>query len=194
MKTRDERKEESVFNASIKIINEEGLTNVSMSKIAKEAGVSPATLYIYYDSKTDLLLKVFLEARKRLFSACSQGVDPDGDVREGVMRFGRNIYQYIKEYPAYFSFLEQSVTSPLVMSMSEDDEVQPYSPQIVRLFNNGILKKELKDSSASLLIEVVYQLVARLGNDAHRSSSNLSGGYTLDELLVIAWDAVSKRK
>ncbi|MBU0970455.1 MAG: TetR/AcrR family transcriptional regulator; helix-turn-helix transcriptional regulator [Proteobacteria bacterium] len=38
----------------------------SVSKIAKEAGVSPATIYVYHKNKEDLLVSTYIEIKKNM--------------------------------------------------------------------------------------------------------------------------------
>nr|WP_246869722.1 helix-turn-helix domain-containing protein [Priestia megaterium] len=44
---KDENKNESIFQAAIDLINEIGLAETSMSKIAKKANVSSSTIYVW---------------------------------------------------------------------------------------------------------------------------------------------------
>ncbi|MFJ5760843.1 TetR/AcrR family transcriptional regulator [Neobacillus sp. NPDC093182] len=46
MRHKDEKKNESIFQAAIDLINEIGLAETSMSKIAKKANVSSSTIYV----------------------------------------------------------------------------------------------------------------------------------------------------
>ena len=48
MRTKDEEKQDALFEATVKLVNEIGFAASSVAKIAKEANVSAATLYIYY--------------------------------------------------------------------------------------------------------------------------------------------------
>ncbi|MFW9846659.1 MAG: TetR/AcrR family transcriptional regulator, partial [Candidatus Thorarchaeota archaeon] len=48
MRTRDQAKYDAIVDASIKLVNKLGFDGISISKIAKKAKVSPATLYIYF--------------------------------------------------------------------------------------------------------------------------------------------------
>ena len=50
MRTRDYDKQQRIKEAMIRLILREGINGASVAKIAREAGVSPATFYIYYDS------------------------------------------------------------------------------------------------------------------------------------------------
>lgn len=48
---------EHIFKAIERLMAEEGLHNLSMHKIAKEANISAGTIYIYFKSKDELLEK-----------------------------------------------------------------------------------------------------------------------------------------
>ena len=51
MRRRDDEKERRIKDAVIELMLEEGFHGTSISKIARKAEVSPATVYIYYESK-----------------------------------------------------------------------------------------------------------------------------------------------
>jgi AcrR family transcriptional regulator len=61
MRQKDEEKKESIKQAVIKLILEQGFHGASIAKIAREAGVSPATVYIYYANKDDMLREIYEE-------------------------------------------------------------------------------------------------------------------------------------
>ncbi|MBQ9520710.1 MAG: TetR/AcrR family transcriptional regulator [Acholeplasmatales bacterium] len=46
-----------IIEVAIKLINEKGFDNVSVSEITKEAGVSKGAFYIHFESKEDLIEK-----------------------------------------------------------------------------------------------------------------------------------------
>ena len=51
MRHKDDSKREAISNAAIELITTIGFANTSMSKIAKAANVSPATIYVYFEKK-----------------------------------------------------------------------------------------------------------------------------------------------
>ena len=61
MRIRDCSKQQRIKEAMVRLILREGIDGTSVSKIAKEAGVSPATIYVYYNSKEEMLAEVFRE-------------------------------------------------------------------------------------------------------------------------------------
>ena len=61
MRTKDENKKAAITKAIIRLINEIGFVDISMSKIAKATGISASTLYVYYESKEDMFRKIYLD-------------------------------------------------------------------------------------------------------------------------------------
>ena len=59
MRTRDQKKYDAIVRSSIELTNKFGLSGISISKIAKKANVSPATIYIYFENKEDLLTVIY---------------------------------------------------------------------------------------------------------------------------------------
>jgi len=58
MRTRDPNKEELVKQKAIEMLVKYGIEGFGMNRLAKESGVSVATLYIYYSDKEDLIKKI----------------------------------------------------------------------------------------------------------------------------------------
>ncbi|MBQ6372233.1 MAG: helix-turn-helix transcriptional regulator, partial [Oscillospiraceae bacterium] len=53
MRFKDLDKQQRIKEAMVSLILREGIDGTSVSKIAREAGVSPATIYVYYESKEE---------------------------------------------------------------------------------------------------------------------------------------------
>ena len=51
MRRKDDEKEQRIRHAVIELMLQEGFNGTSIAKIARLAGVSPATVYIYYENK-----------------------------------------------------------------------------------------------------------------------------------------------
>ena len=75
MRVKDQDKQTALFEATVKTVNEMGFVAASVSKIAKEANVSPATLYVYYDNKEDLLVSTYIEIKKNFSRAILKDFD-----------------------------------------------------------------------------------------------------------------------
>lgn len=69
MRTKDENKIKAIKDAVIALCEADGFTNLTTAKVAKRAGVSPATIYLYYQDKTDLLSRLYEEVKDDLHKA-----------------------------------------------------------------------------------------------------------------------------
>ena len=68
MRKIDEQKKLKIKAAVMTLVDQDGLTNLTTAKVAKTAGVSPATLYIYYQDKTDMLSRIYELVKDELHS------------------------------------------------------------------------------------------------------------------------------
>jgi TetR/AcrR family transcriptional regulator, fatty acid metabolism regulator protein len=59
MRTKEGNKEKDIIEAAIKVFAREGYHSAKMTKIADAADVSTGTVYLYYESKEDILLEIF---------------------------------------------------------------------------------------------------------------------------------------
>ena len=59
MRHKDDNKHQAICDAAIELITKNGFADTSMSKIAKAANVSPATIYVYFESKEALAVEAF---------------------------------------------------------------------------------------------------------------------------------------
>lgn len=90
MRNRSEVKIQQVHQKAIELIVAEGLNGFSMQKLAKAAGVSPATLYIYYKDKDDLILQLGIAEGRRMLEATMVDFDPEMSFAEGLRVQWRN--------------------------------------------------------------------------------------------------------
>ncbi|WCN38495.1 TetR/AcrR family transcriptional regulator [Aneurinibacillus uraniidurans] len=54
-------KYQAIIDAAVRVIAQHGYHQAQVSKIAKEASVADGTIYLYFDSKEDILISLFRE-------------------------------------------------------------------------------------------------------------------------------------
>ncbi|MFW9853006.1 MAG: TetR/AcrR family transcriptional regulator, partial [Candidatus Thorarchaeota archaeon] len=82
MRTRDQKKYNAVVKSSIELTNKLGFSGISISKIAKEANVSPATIYIYFKNKEDLLTTIYCDIREKAGESVLTNIDVNMSIKE----------------------------------------------------------------------------------------------------------------
>jgi TetR/AcrR family transcriptional repressor of multidrug resistance operon len=143
MRTRDEHKEKSIRETAMKMIVEEGFDGMSMQKLAKAAGVSPATIYIYYKNREDLLAQLYMEVQRTFMEVALKGFDPDMSFEEGLWLQWKNRLRFIMKYPVHFRFHEQFRNSPLV-NQECITNISEFKDNMKRFVMNAMLKGDIK--------------------------------------------------
>ncbi len=112
MRIRDELKIQQVYQKAIELIVNEGLNGFSMQKLAKAAGVSPATLYIYYKDKDDLITRLGMAEGKRMLETTVEGFDQEMPFAEGLRVQWNNRARFWLENPMSVKCFEHLRHSP----------------------------------------------------------------------------------
>ena len=107
MRKKDEEKVQRIKEAVASLMMEEGWSGTSISKIARKAEVSPATVYTYFDSKEDMLQCIYMEYSEHVFSYLTRQVEPEMDGAQIIETLMRSLYRCLAENEDMFSFMEQ---------------------------------------------------------------------------------------
>lgn len=115
MRPKSLEKESAIRSIALKIISEEGLENLSMQKLARAANISPRTIYIKYENKEDLLVKLFIEEVLGTYEkAVLKDFDPAMGFAEGMKKLWLNTFSYLKNNKPAFSLIQYGKSSPLL--------------------------------------------------------------------------------
>jgi TetR/AcrR family transcriptional repressor of multidrug resistance operon len=185
MRTRDESKESAIRKKALEMAVKEGFDGLSMQKLAKAAGVSPATIYIYFKDRADMILQLWLLEMDKMVSATLKGFDPAMPFDEGLKIQWMNRARFCMENPVSMHFMEQMKYSPYnEICMKKMDTT--FLKAMGEFVHNAINRKEV----VKLPIEVywciafapLYQLVKM-----HMSGRGLRGGsekFVLDDKIM----------
>ena len=107
MRRKDDEKEQRIKEAVASLMLEEGWSGTSISKIARKAEVSPATVYTYFDSKEDMLQCIYREYSEHIFDYMMEQVRADMGGGQVIDTLMRSFYRYMTENEDICSFIEQ---------------------------------------------------------------------------------------
>jgi len=161
MRGRDSKKEAAICEASIELINTKGLAETSMSQIAKRANVSPATIYIYFKNKEDLLRQLYLRVQRDASKSIFTGYEGFLPLDESFKILLRKAYQYFLRRQDHFIFLEQYANSPLI-SKIDSEEAENYFNPLFDLFERGKKNKMIKDLPNEMLLSFTFYPIMQL--------------------------------
>ena len=184
MRTRDELKEQAIREKALKMVVHHGFDGLSMQKLAKAAGVSPATIYIYFKDRDDLIVKLWISEMSKMMEATLRGFDAGMPFDKGLKIQWMNRAKFYIENPQTAHFMEQMKYSPYYEKCRSN--VNPVFLSAMRDFvHNAIKRKELIKLPVEVYWAVafapLYQLV-RL----HMSGKGMSGNekFVLDEKIM----------
>ncbi len=188
MRYKDEQKQDAIIQATIQLVNEIGFAASSVSKIAKQANVSPATLYIYYTNKEDLLVSTYVSIKKSFTKAILKDFDETLPIRDSVRKMWFHSFDYISRNQEEFQFKEQFANSPY-SELVDKAGIDVYFEPVLRVVKRGIEEKIIKDVPYSVLNAFVFYPVMVLANkrlceDFELTEENIETAFTL------AWDAI----
>jgi|GEM_PF-76232 len=192
MRIKDENKYKSILKASINQFRKEGFAKASISKIAKEADVSPGTIYIYFENKEDLIQKLYVTLRKEMSDIVLGDIQLEGCFESAYKQLWFNYYRYCLNHSREFAYIMQYTHSPYGQSSSSEDDVC-YFNKIYSLFKIGKDKGMLKPVSDEILFAYTFYPASQLAKRQLCCSSRLSKE-EVDHACEIAWDGVSLRK
>ncbi|MFF2907780.1 TetR/AcrR family transcriptional regulator [Paenibacillus sp. NPDC057934] len=188
MRHKDEKKSEAIFEATIKLLNEIGFSDISMSKIAKVANVSSATIYVYFENKEDMLAKLYVKVKEKMSQQMSKGLDESLSSQELCEQLMRNSLDFIMNNKDYFLLLEQYQHSPYVERLCLDDTSSMFIG-LYELFEKGKQKGELKALNTMLLLSYCYLPVTHFAKTVFKGQ--LEGSEeNFQQIICMSWDAV----
>lgn len=125
MRPKNLDKEQAIRTIALQIISEEGLENLTMQKLAKAAGISPRTIYIKYENKEDLLIKLFVEEVLGAYEkAILENFSPGMGFAEGVKKLWLNGFKYLKNNRHAFALILHGKSSPLLNKAYQEKNIK----------------------------------------------------------------------
>jgi TetR/AcrR family fatty acid metabolism transcriptional regulator len=76
-----------ILDAAVKVFADRGFFTATVAEIARAAGVADGTIYLYFKSKDDLLLRLFDEKMSDLLTEARAAVESEGSAAARLRRF-----------------------------------------------------------------------------------------------------------
>ena len=96
---------ENIVSAASTLFLEKGIFSTSMDDIAKAAGYSKATLYVYFENKEEIVGILVLNSMKKLYDYISSALIQQETTRARYDLICRGLAEYQEEFPFYFKMV-----------------------------------------------------------------------------------------
>ena len=136
-------KKNALINATIELVNNNGFHATSMSRIAKMANVSPATIYLYFENKQDLVNKTYIEVKGKYTAYAFENYNENMSIEAGFELIWKRIADFKLKECENAMFLAQCDNTPIIDEESRQKGIKHLQPLLdlwVRGKNEGIIK------------------------------------------------------
>lgn len=191
MRTRDENKEVTIREKAMEMIVSEGFDGFSMQKLAKAASVSPATIYIYFKNREDLLNQLYNKVQQTFSEVTLRGFNPELPFQEGLWLQWKNRMRFVLKYPNYYLFYEQFRNSPLINH--DDVQISEFKMSMRLFVQNAMKRGELKKVEPEIFWSLAYGTFYALMKFHLHKKSMMNTDFTLtDTKMKNAFELVIK--
>ena len=185
---KDTHKVDIIFKAGLELITKEGIAGLTMSKLAKKAGLATGTLYIYFKSKEELLNQLYTKLNKESVERFIAGYDPSDPFIKGLKKVWLN---YLIEHYSESVFLEQYYRSPY-MTREEKKMAEAMKLPVHKIIRQGKELGLVRDNADD---EILF--LAMLGFIRELADEHVTGVYILnqeriDQAFQISWASIKK--
>lgn len=187
MRRKDRDKLEIIKNTVIRLTREYGFHGISMAKIAREAGISPATIYIYYDNKSSMIHEIYHELRTDMHSFVNRKVKAQMSAKEILKITFKSYYDYIINREDEFYFIKQFSSCPCLY---DEMRAQRYNIEMEETLNRFKDEKKIKDIDNRILYSMLKAPIERTVEFSHISGF-LFPEESIDEMFKLIWEAIS---
>jgi len=107
-----EAKREEIVAAANKLFIDKGYQGVSMRSLAQAIGMSPMSLYRYFDNKRAILVHIWAEIFAKLFIECRYASLLNDDPVNTLEVYGQVFVSYWLEHPEHYKMIYGIIDQP----------------------------------------------------------------------------------
>ncbi|MDC1197951.1 TetR/AcrR family transcriptional regulator [Algibacter sp.] len=185
-------KRNALIKATIELVNNNGFHATPMSKIAKIANVSPATIYLYFENKQDLVNKTYIEVKAVYTAYAFTTYETNASVEVGFETIWKRIAEFKLNESEYAIFLAQCDNTPMIDESSRQEGIKHFQP-LLDLMERGKKEGIIKPISDYLLYAFAINPLSFLMMSQQRGAFQLNEKH-IEEAYQSAWDSIAVKK
>lgn len=181
-------KRNALVKATIELVNNNGFHATPMSKIAKMANVSPATIYLYFENKQDLVNQTYIDVKAEYTKYAFATYDPNMSVEAGFELIWKRIADFKLKECENAMFLAQCDNTPMIDNQSRQQSIMHLQP-LLDLWARGKKEGIIKPMSDYLLYAYSINPLSFLMIIQKRGDFQLDERH-LEEAYQSAWSSI----
>jgi len=151
---RSEASEEAILAATLQLLTEKPLRNISMEEIARKAGVGKATIYKWWPSKAYVALDAFLRKANQMMPT------PDtGSVRRDFLEQVRSLMVFYSSPAGHIlgQFVAEAQSDKEFAALYRERFLKPRREATGVIFDRGVQRGEIDQNlDRELVLDLIY--------------------------------------
>jgi len=185
-------KRNALVKATIELVNNNGFHATPMSKIAKMANVSPATIYLYFENKQDLVNQTYIDVKAEYTNYAFSDFNPNMPIEEGFEMIWKRIADFKLKECEHAMFLAQCDNTPMIDEESRQEGIKHLQP-LLDLWERGKKEGVIKPLSDYILYAYAINPLSFLMMTQKRGAFTLNKTH-LEEAYQSAWSSIKMCK
>lgn len=186
--TKGEIKRAALVEATINLVNNNGFHATPMAKIAKLAGVSPGTIYLYFENKQDLVNQVYIEVKSAFTAYAFKDYKPNMSIEQGFEIIWKSIAHFKLHEVKEALFLAQCDNTPMIDEPSRKQALKHLQP-LLDLWERGKDEGIIKNVSPYILYAFAIYPISFLMNMQQQQVFLLDKAH-IEEAYQAAWNSI----
>lgn len=183
-------KREDILNATLDLIDEEGLQAVTFAKIMKRANVGSGTVFNYFSNKEELINELYRACRILLGDHLMMGYDAGLSLYERFKCLHTNRIRFAVEFPKHFRFIDAYSYSPCIkpeLRKLEDDSVSREA--ILALIKEGQKNGVIRELDVNFCNSITYGIVTSIVKGYYVKKFDLTD-IKIQQTIEASWKAI----
>lgn len=181
-------KRAALLKATLYLVNSGGIQEACMAKVAKMADVSPATIYLYFENKQDMINQLYLAVKEDFTQSAFDNFDLNQPVKLSFEQIWFNMFVYKQTNVEEASFLSQCDNTPMIDDATRQAGLKYLQP-LFDLWTKGQREGIIKDFSPFLLYAFTVYPIAFFINMQKSELCEVTD-QTLKDAFRAAWDSI----
>ncbi|MDR6879870.1 TetR/AcrR family transcriptional regulator [Bacillus sp. 3255] len=156
-------KREDILNATLDLIDEEGLQSVTFAKIMKRANVGSGTVFNYFSNKEELVHELYRQCRKLLGDNLMMNYNAELSLYERFKCLQTNRIRFALAFPKHFRFIDSYSYSPCItpeLRKLEDDSASREA--ILSLLKEGQRNGIIREMDINICNSIIHGVITAI--------------------------------
>jgi len=155
----EEFRKQSICDAAMRVVARKGVANVTVQDIADEAGVAKGTVYIYFDSREEILGRTMDLATEKLLEKLSAACAECRTFADVLERRVRTQLQHFEENRDFFRIYLATAEPFGERRLKKHPTYLNYLRQLERLVSEAMAAGEIRQTNAERIAIAIASVV-----------------------------------